>query len=151
MQYWKFLHILSMFAGVTLLFGTDALFHRAAGARDITALRKLVAWSGPLVAAGIVLVLAGIGFGFATAIVGPFDLTQGWLIAAYVLVGAIIVLGFAVETPYQNRIGRALEATRGETPSPELDALLRSPIRHVSWVSAALYGAVIFVMVVKPF
>jgi hypothetical protein len=149
MRIWKFLHIASMFTGVTLLFGADLLFRRAAAARDVLSMRKIGEWSKPMVAGGVIATLLGILFGFITAIVGSFDLTRAWLILAYVLVGLIVVLGL-VESPYQKQLEQAAARSPDGVLSPELEALLTDPRRHLTAVSALLYVAVIFDMVVKP-
>jgi uncharacterized membrane protein SirB2 len=146
----KFLHILSMFVAVTLLFSPDLLFYRAAGARDVTTLRRIGSLSKRVVNAGIVVFFVGVGFGVLTAIAGGLDLTAPWLIAAYVQIALIIVLGAAVENPHFTRIAVAAERS-GDTFSPELERLVRSPIKYLGWLSALLYGGVIYTMVAKPF
>ncbi len=146
----KWLHILSMFVALTLLWAPDVLFWRAARSGDVGTMRGIGLLSKAVVNVGIVLFFVGMGFGIATALVGPFDLTAGWLLTAYGLVAVIIVLGAAVENPHYLKISAAAERS-GEQPSEELQALLRSPIKYLSWVSVGLYAAVIYVMVVKPF
>lgn len=146
----KWLHILSMFVSVTLLWAPDVLFWRAARSGDVATMRGIGAVSKTVVNVGIALFFVGIGFGIATAVVGPFDLTEGWLLTAYGLVALLIVLGAAIENPHYLRMSAAAERS-GDEPSEELRALLRSPIKYLSWVSVALYAAVIYVMVAKPF
>lgn len=147
----KFAHILFVFSGITLLFAYDVVFSRVAKVRDVRALRRVGAQATPVVNTGVAVFLAGVGFGLLAAWIGPFDLTAGWLIAAYVLVGVLAVLGFAVETPYFEKIVAEVQAGPEDRPSEALERLLRSPRRHVTWVSAALYAAIVFVMVAKPF
>jgi uncharacterized membrane protein len=146
----KWLHIAAMFAAVTLLFAPDIVFYRAAASRDVTAMRRIGPLSKAVVLTGVVLFFVGLGLGVAAAVVGPFDLTDPWLIAAYALVAAIIFLGAVIEQPHLNRLADAAERS-GEEPSAELERLIRSPVRYLSLVSAALYVTVIYVMVAKPF
>jgi uncharacterized membrane protein SirB2 len=150
MLIWKFLHIFAMFAAVTLMFSPDIMFYKAASAGDVPTMRRIGALSKVSVNVGIALFFAGIGFGFLTALTGEFDLTAPWLITAYLIVVALIVLGAGVENPHFLKISAAAERS-GEEPSEELQRLIQSPVKHLGWVSAALYGAVIYVMVAKPF
>jgi hypothetical protein len=148
---WKFLHIVSMFAAVTLLFALDIIFFRVAESGDVRAMRRIGRSSQRVVTIGVITFFVAVGFGFATAITGDLDLTAPWLLIAYGLVAVIIFLGGAIESPYLSRIGKAAEDSPEDAPSPELAALLASPLRHLTYVSALLYAAVIFDMVVKPF
>lgn len=149
-ELFKFLHIFSMFIAVTLLFSPDLLFYRAAAARDVATLRRIGSLSKRIVNTGILLFFAGLGLGFLTALTGHFDLTAPWLIAAYVQVALIIVLGAAVENPHFIRIAATANRSGNEF-SPELERLVRSPIKYLGWVSVLLYGGVIYTMVAKPF
>jgi uncharacterized membrane protein SirB2 len=146
----KFLHILSMFVATTLLFAPDLIFYRAARARDVDALRRIGAVSKAVVNTGIVTFFVGMGFGFLAALTGGFYLTAPWLITAYIIVVVLILLGAVVESPHFTRIAQAAERS-GERFSPELERLVESPIRHLTWLSVVLYGAVIYTMVAKPF
>ena len=146
----KFLHILSMFLAVTLLFSPDIVFYRAAAARDVHTMRRVGNLSRMVVNAGIILFFVGLAFGFLTALTGGFDLTAPWLVMAYVLVALIIVLGAAIENPHYIKVSAAAERS-GEQFSEELERLVRSPLKHLGWLSAALYGGIIYTMVTKPF
>jgi uncharacterized membrane protein len=146
----KFLHIFAMFTAVTLMFSPDIMFYRAAAAGDVRTMRRIGSLSKLSVGIGIVFFFVGIGFGLLASVVGPFSLTEGWLIAAYILVATIIALGAGVENPHYMRVAAAAEKS-GDEPSEELQRLVRSPIKHLGWLSAAMYAAVIYVMVAKPF
>ena len=150
MAVWKFLHIVSMFAAVTLLFSHDVVFFRAARSGDVHTLRRIASQAKGVINIGIAVFFLGIGFGLVTALVGGIPLTAPWLLTAYGIVVVMIVLGLLVETPYQDRLAEAAERS-GEEPSEELRSLLASPKRYWLLVSGALYVAVIFDMVVKPF
>ena len=140
-----------MFTSVTLLFAYDIVIHRSAARGDVATVRA-VGKLKPLVEnTGIAMFLVGIAFGFITAIVGPFDLTQGWLITAYVLVLLILIIGGGPESAWLKQLIEAADRDDGDRQSPEFAARVKDPRRHLSWVSAFLYAAVIYVMVTKPF
>jgi uncharacterized membrane protein SirB2 len=148
---WKFLHIASMFTSVTLLFAYDIVLHRSAVRGDAATVRA-VGKLRPLVEnSGVAMFLIGIALGLITALVGPFDLTQGWLITAYVLVALILVLGGGPESAWLKQLTDAAQRDGGDGKSPEFMARVKDPRRHLTWVSAILYAAVIYVMVFKPF
>lgn len=148
---WKFLHILSMFAGVTLLFTYEIVVHRAAAANEVAVVRSVGRRRTLIENWGIALIVLGIVFGIVTAIVGPYDLTQSWLLTAYGIVAVLIVLGAGPETAWLNRLVAAAEADPGDGSSAGYADAMRDPRRNLIWISAALYSAVIFVMVTKPF
>ena len=151
MLIWKFLHIASMFTSVTLLFAYDIVLHRSAARGDVATVRA-VGKLKPLVEnSGVAMFLLGIAFGVITALVGPFDLTQGWLITAYVLVALILVIGGGPESAWLRQLIQAADQDGGDGASAEFTARAHDPRRHLSWVSAILYAAVIYVMVYKPF
>ena len=151
MLIWKFLHIVSIFTSVTLLFAYDIVMHRSAARGDAATVRA-VGKLRPLVEnTGIAIFFVGVGFGFVTAIVGQFDLTQGWLITAYVLIAILVVIGAGPESAWLKQLTEAAERTGDDGSSPEFTARVHDPRRHLSWVSGFLYAAVIYVMVTKPF
>jgi hypothetical protein len=140
-----------MFTSVTLLFAYDIVLHRSAARGDVATVRA-VGKLKPLVEnSGVVMFLLGVAFGIITALVGPFELTQGWLITAYVLVALILVLGGGPESAWLKQLIQAADQDGGDGQSAEFVARVHDPRRHLSWVSAALYAAVIYVMVYKPF
>jgi hypothetical protein len=103
-------------------------------------------------AVGVLLFVAGIAFGIATALTGHIDLTAGWLITAYVLVGLAFALGFGFFTPRYERMMRAAEASPDDAPSEELARLL-DPRTETAIIlfDIVLWGSLIYVMVAKPF
>jgi uncharacterized membrane protein len=147
----KVVHIVSMFAGVTILVGGEWFYLRAMRRPDVPAMRAFARIYGRLDRIGIGFLSLGVLFGLATAATGGFAFTAGWLVAAYVLVVALYVVGFA-STPFLLRVGRLVEANSGDEPGPELAAAVRSPAPVVTAVvSIVLYVAVIADMVIKPF
>lgn len=150
---WKFLHIACMFGAFALAVGGGFVSHYVIRTGDIPAIRRVLpAWDrlGNLI--GIPMFFLGIGFGFVTAVTTGFDLLAPWLVIAYVLVVAILVNGLAVYDPQVKRLIAAAAASPDKEPSPELRALIRSPRTKLAFGSeVALWVAIIFTMVVKPF
>ena len=151
MLIFKFLHIVSMFGAVTLIVGSILFLDLVGRNRDIGAYRRLDAVSQRTDMVAIGLFLAGIVFGFLTALTGGFDLTASWLVLAYILVGAIFVEGFLVSLPWYARIRAAANDPDERRAAMNVERHLRSP-RHLALVTliVLLWAGVIFVMVVKP-
>ena len=61
--------------------------------------------------------MLGIVLGVITAVVGPYDLTQSWLLTAYGIVAVLIALGADPETAWLNRLVAAAEADPGDGSS----------------------------------
>jgi hypothetical protein len=99
MLVFKFLHIASMFAAVTLVFGSIVYLDLLARRADAVAYLRVDALAQRTDIVAIGLFLVGLVFGFATALTGSFDLTASWLILAYVLVAAIFVEGIFITIP----------------------------------------------------
>jgi uncharacterized membrane protein len=151
MLFFKFLHIASMFAAVTLIFGSIVFLDLVGRRRDLAAYRRLDAIVQRTDNVGVVLFLAGIVFGVLTALAGGFDLTAGWLLLAYVLVAALFAEGFLFTIPRYGRIREAANQADEVRAALEVDQLLRSPHHAVLvTVTGLLWVAVIFVMVLKP-
>jgi hypothetical protein len=160
MPIFKVLHILSMFAAVTLLVGDHLLYAAAVWRRDVRALAAIRRLSvpplyttggAPVVAIG--LLLAGIVFGLLTALTGGFDVLAGWLIAAYVLAATILVFGGSPWVRHLARLGdEAVEADAGKRPVEEVVGHMAGSHAGLLFViAAALFAAIIADMVLKPF
>jgi hypothetical protein len=150
MQIWAFLHIATMFAAVTITFGGAWFVVSAARRRDLGALRAYHRIAGPAEGLAGILAITGIGFGVVAAIAGGWDLFQGWLLLAFILVGVAIVVGIA-SVPFANRLLSAVERTEGDKPGPELEGLLAS--RQVyGWPIASFVVVILLIadMVFKP-
>jgi hypothetical protein len=149
---WKFLHIAAMFAAVSIFVGQGILEGAVARSGDVGALRRVLAAEDRFAPIGGVLFLLGIGFGVATAIVGDFDLTQAWLLVAYVLAAIILVNAFAYHIPTANRLKALADASPDNEASAELRAAIGAPIGAVmNVVDSVVWLGLIFVMVAKPF
>ena len=93
MPIFKALHILSMFTMVAIFIGADIYYALAIQARNVRALawvhRAETRFRLSFVALGALA--AGIIFGLLAALTGGFDVLDGWLIVAYVLVAVFVV------------------------------------------------------------
>jgi hypothetical protein len=146
-----FLHVLAMFTAVALAYGPAALMVIATRHRDVKSLRAISATNerlGPLV--GIFFGL-GIVLGFLAVFTNAFDPLQGWLVIAYVLVIASLLITFTFTTPWLRKVSEAAEASPDETMSPELNALVNSPRNQLLLgLDALLIVLLIADMVLKP-
>lgn len=151
MLVFKFLHIASMFAAVTLVFGSIVFLDLLARRGDAVAYLRLDALVQRTDMIAIALFLIGLLFGFATALTGGFDLTASWLVLAYVLVAALFIEGIFLTIPRYNHI-REVATNSDPAAAGEAIAQLVRDSRHVMLVAivAVLWLGVIFVMVVKP-
>jgi hypothetical protein len=150
--FWKFLHIASMFAAVSIFVGQGMLSGLVARSGDVHALRRVLSIEDRFAPVGGGIFLLGIVFGFITAISGDLDLTATWLVIGYVLAATIFVTGFAYHMPYATKLKAAAEASPDDGASNELRALVDAPSgRWVNAFDGVVWLALIYVMVAKPF
>jgi hypothetical protein len=151
MLIFKFLHIASMFATVTLIFGSMVFLDLIARRGDVAAYLRLDALvqRTDLVALG--LFVSGIVFGVVTAIAGQMDLTASWLVLAYVLVALIVIEGVFITVPRYNHIREVARNSEPEVAGEAIGRLVRDP-RHLLLVIlvGVLWLSIVYVMVVKP-
>jgi uncharacterized membrane protein len=150
--FWKFLHISSMFLAVSIFVGQGMLSGTVARSGDVRATRRVLAAEDRFAPVGGGVFLLGIVFGFVTAIVGDFDLTQTWLVIGYVLAALILVTAFVYHIPTATKLKALADASPDDQPSAELRAFVDAPIgRVVNVIDGVLWLALIYVMVAKPF
>ncbi len=149
----KFAHILAMFTAASLFVGGEAYCFHVEGSRDVRAIRRVYQAAQKLDGIAIPIVILGLILGIITAINGNLDLTQTWLILAYVLFAGLMAMGIAYWGPRSKKILEAAEASPDDAMNPELTSLLtRTPVRRAIVVfDLGLWVAIIFVMVTKPF
>ena len=152
MTIWKFLHIASMFTAVSIFVGQGMLSGAVARSGDVRALRRVLATEDRFAPIGGAFFLLGVVFGFVTAIVGEFDLTQTWLVIAYVLALFILLMGLLYHAPQAQRLKVAAEASPDDRPSPELDRMAHAGgAIAINVVDGLAWLAIIYLMVAKPF
>jgi uncharacterized membrane protein len=149
MQIWTFLHILSMFAAVTVVVGTEWWATYAVRRRDAGALRAYFRVAPQAEKVGTILFLLGIVFGLIAAVVIGWNLLVPWLLLTYVLVVVTIAVGFAT-VPYLKRVEAALPQD-GDASTAEFEAITSSPTTLVaSAIGAIAVAAIVALMVYKP-
>ena len=139
-----FLHILTMFAVVTLHSGPQVLIVAARRSQPaaIPGIARAYARSGRLVPP---LGIIGGLLGLAAAFVGGYDLFAPWLLIAYLLFLAIIVYGARVSVPFVSSLGDTVQDGR------KIDAdILGSRLPRIFAIDAGIYALVIADMVLKP-
>ena len=150
MQVWTFLHVVFMFAAVTLAHAAWWFVVYATRRRDVAGLRAYERVSG--LADGLSLAFLGLGivFGVVAALTGSIDLAASWLVAAYILIGIGVVNGVA-SVPYANRLAKGVRENPADDPSAELSALMasRQPLVF-ALVATAVIVLIIALMVFKP-
>ena len=101
---------------------------------------------------GGALFIPGILFGFITALTADLDLTQAWLLIAYVLAALILVTGIAYHGPRDRQLRALVDASPEDGPSDALRAFIAAPSdRVVRAIDLLLWLGIIYVMVAKPF
>jgi hypothetical protein len=149
---WKFLHIASMFAAVSIFVGQGMLSGVVARTGDVRAMRRILAAEDRFGPIGGGIFLLGLVFGFVTAIVGDVDLTQPWLLIAYGLVAYSLLTAFLYHAPQAAKLKAAVEASRDQETSEQLRALAGAPLGNVvNAIDGLAWLCVIFLMVAKPF
>lgn len=155
MDIFKALHILSMFYVVGAEISGEFLYAFTISRRDVRGLATIhrIVGQGRGGTIAIIVFVAGVGFGLLTVATGGLDFFAGWLIAAYVLVAVILVIGSRLWPKVLLPLGaKAVEAEAGQRP---VEDVVRDMVasRAVLWlvVVATIFGLIILDMVLKPF
>ena len=151
MATWTILHILTMFVAFAFMTGTGIMLNAISRTRDVRAIRAAVNVGRPLTAAGSIVLLLGVVFGFATAAAIGFSLTSKWLLIAYVLVFLLVLIGIGVHRVWAERLAKAAAASSDDHASPELQAVIDDRLNAAAGpVSGLLWIAAIAIMVLRP-
>lgn len=147
----KFLHIAFIFGGITLIYGTEILLHRIGRSGDTRAIRTAFDMAKPVATIGPAVFWIGIAFGLTAGVVNGYNLLAPWLLATYVLVAALMVLGLTITVPWMNRVGALAAAAPDGPASPELSAALHDRSATVLiYVFLVVDAAILALMVFKP-
>jgi hypothetical protein len=145
----KFLHVGSMFLATALAVGPAVLLYLIARSGDVGAIRRAFGHATAVFRVGGAFYGLGLLFGFAAALTGQLDLTQSWLVTAYVLVGVLIATNLVFER-WTRRIEEGV-GTSEQEPSAELPEVIRARAPLYSLAAmVTLTLMIVFVMVVKP-
>lgn len=151
MPFLSVLHVLAMFVAFAFTTGAGIVMAAIANAGDVRVIRIVSKTMLPFQAAGGVVLVLGVVFGFGTAVTAGFTLTSKWLIVAYVLAALIIFIGLGIHGPWTRRLAAAAASSPDGAASPELSAVLSDrTVRMAGPISGLLWIAVIAVMVLKP-
>jgi hypothetical protein len=155
MLIFKVLHVLSMFAAVTLFVGEALFYARAIWRRDVAGLAAIRRLVGGRPVLGAAFLVAGIVFGLLNALTGGFDVLAGWLIAAYVLIVALFLVNGSPWVQRLPQLGQAaVEAEAGQRPADEVVTAIngmRTATVIVVAANVVLFAAIIADMILKPF
>jgi hypothetical protein len=145
-----FLHVLTMFIAVAMAYG-PAMMIVVAG-DNVSTLRGVMAANNRLARLVAPVFGVGVALGFVAVFVHNFDPLRPWLLIAYVLVVASLVMTFVFTNPWLGSVTAAVESSSEDAPSVELQALLNSPRnRALLGLDALIIVALIADMVLKPF
>lgn len=149
MRLFVFLHVLTMFAAVAMSGGSEILFGRIARTRDAPAIRRAAEAFGQIARFIAPTFILGLAFGLIAVFVHGFNPFAPWLLLAYPLFVAGMLVGALVTGPWIGRVAEA--AAAGDPPTADLDAAVDDPRGRIGQVVFwMLIAAIVFVMVVKP-
>jgi hypothetical protein len=144
-------HITVMIAAVVTSFGPALLFRLAVRTGQVASIRATTL-SAPLGIWSPILYTVGGLLGLATAISFGYNVLAPWLLIAYGLWVAAMLIGGAIHGPFYRRV-RALAAGTPDGPlTGELARLVGDRReRTASAIDTVIIVALLFDMVVKPF
>jgi hypothetical protein len=149
----KFLHISTMIAAVTLALGPSFVFDRVAASGDVLATRAFLSRMAIFDRLIPGLFVSGAVFGLLAAVTIGFDLLEPWLVVAYVLFIGMMGMHATVGSRWRAALGRSLAAVpAGVASSPEVAGVASAAVGQVLyWVTAGATLLIVFDMVAKPF
>lgn len=90
--------------------------------------------------------------GFWTAYQMGVPLTSGWLIASYIVFVLLFGIGIGIHSRWEAKVFALAQASPLDAPSPALKAAVAAPFENaMHWVSIALWVALFYLMIAKPF
>jgi hypothetical protein len=136
---------------VAFLIVPGVILDMIAHTRDVGLIRKTYAIAifhgrvgGPIALLTIIL-------GLVIVWMKGISFTAPWLVVSYVLVVAMLALGFGYHAPREIKIAGLARSSPDTAPSPELAAAIDDPkAMMMTWISAALWTAIILVMILRP-
>lgn len=149
----KFLHISTMIAAVTLALGPSFVFDRVAASGDVIATRAFLSRMAIFDRLIPGLFVTGALFGLLAAATIGFNLLAPWLVIAYTLFVGMLAMHGTVGSRWRMALGRTLAAVpAGAATSPDVATVASATVGKVLyWVTAAVTVITVFDMVAKPF
>lgn len=147
MPIFKFLHILAMVLAVGIAVGSDFLLYRIAMTHEVQAIRAAfqAAWRYSTLAQ--LFFIVGMIFGLMAAFFSQFNFFAPWLLIAYALLAAILVIRGSITLPWQQRV---LHAASADENQGLVELLNAKNVRTVQWAYLAMLVVIIYAMVMKP-
>lgn len=147
----KLAHIVLIFSGLALIYGTQLVLYRIARSGDAKAIRTAFQTAKPLSSLGPAIFLVGVAFGVAAGVLNGWNLLAPWLVAAYVLVAALMAGGITITMPWMNRVSVAAASVDGHgSPTGLGDVLRDRRAVGLMYASAAADVCIVALMVFKP-
>jgi hypothetical protein len=144
----KFLHIAAVIGVFSIQVASDLYFQRVTASGSTEAVAKLGAAIRKRGFVESVIFEIAVILGLLTALFGGFNLLVPWLLMSYAIIAIVIV--FAITDA-----ARPFSAILDAAEAGDADAMARAanaPVRRFALaVPIALYGLLVFLMVVKPF
>ena len=145
------LHIFAVFMAFAFTTGVGIALSAIANTGDVRALRTAVRVMRPFNAAGGILLLVGVIFGFGAADMAGFSLASTWLIVTFVAVALLLFFGLGVHMPWTAKLRAAAAASPDDKPSAELQALIDDRfVRIAGPVTGVLWIVILAMMVYRP-
>ena len=152
MQIILFLHVLVVFVAFGMLvfpgIFTVAMAPRLNDVAQVRLLFGIIAKRGEI---GGPLLLVGALIGLWYAYVVGYSLTSGWLIASYICLAAIMVLGIGYHSRWEKQVFALAKAAPDGPITPELRTALRTHAGPLNFVAPALFVLILYFMTTKPF
>jgi hypothetical protein len=128
------LHLLFFVFSFAFTAGSGILQARVAGTRDAGLIHRFFSMARPFSLAGGIGWIVTALLGLMVAMQAGMNLGQPWLLWSYAAFAVLILTGFLFHSPHQKKV---IAASAGG-PSPELDALLKSPAGPVGGLVSLL-------------
>jgi hypothetical protein len=149
----KFLHISTMIAAVTLALGPSFVFDRVAASGDVVATRAFLSRMAIFDRLIPGLFVTGAVFGLLAAATIGFNLLAPWLVVAYTVFVGMMAMHATVGSRWRASLGRTLASVpAGAAISPDVATVAAATVgKVVYWVTAVATVTIVFDMVAKPF
>ena len=151
MRLFVFLHVLTMILAVGMSGGAEILVHRVVATGQLAPIRTMLDTYGRIARLIAPTFILGAVFGVIAIFTEGFNPFQAWLITAYVLFAAGIVVGSVLSGGWASRLASASAAAASDEDPGFRAALADGSGRMGLALFWLIIAAIVFVMVVKPF
>jgi hypothetical protein len=152
MHYFVFLHIVAMFAAVSIAYGPMFLLRRAASTRHVPTIRGVFGLARNIGRAAAAMFGIGFILGVVAIFTDGYDPFAPWLIIAYVLFVLTAVTGARISGPWVEKVAELANASPDAAASTQLREALDEPLPQMTfYADLAVIVLILFDMVIKPF